>query len=85
MTRSGIDIALSLLKDRFPRLEMVLEGVSMIVVEDGRVLHDRMHKARIDEDDVLEAARERLGIESMDQIKYAVLERNGHITIVPRE
>jgi uncharacterized membrane protein YcaP (DUF421 family) len=84
MTLFGIDIGLSLLKDRMPRFERILEGVSLIVVDDGRVLRERMHKARIDESDVLEAAREHLGIESMDQIKYAVLERDGHITVVPR-
>lgn len=40
-----------------------------------------MQRARVDEEDVLQAARERRGVESMDQIKYAVLERTGEISI----
>jgi uncharacterized membrane protein YcaP (DUF421 family) len=32
----------------------------------------------------LQAARERQGVESMDQIKYAVLERTGEISIIPK-
>ncbi len=44
---------------------------------------DRMNKARIDEADILEAAREIQGLERIDQITYAVLERGGHITVVP--
>jgi len=57
----------------------------MIIVEDGRALVDRMKGARIDLDDVLQAARERQGIESLDQIKYAVLERTGEISIIPKQ
>lgn len=44
-----------------------------------------MDKARVDEEDILNAARQLQGLERMDQIKYAVLERNGDITIVPRQ
>ena len=42
-------------------------------------------KERIDTEDVLEAARALQGLERLDQIKYAVLERNGEITIIPKE
>jgi uncharacterized membrane protein YcaP (DUF421 family) len=39
----------------------------------------------VDESDVLVAARERQGLERMDQIKFAVLERTGQISIVPKK
>jgi uncharacterized membrane protein YcaP (DUF421 family) len=42
-----------------------------------------MKKSRVDEEDVLEAARMNLGLERMDQIKYAVLEKDGSISIIP--
>jgi uncharacterized membrane protein YcaP (DUF421 family) len=42
-----------------------------------------MAKERVDVDDVLDAARESQGLERLDQIKYAVLERNGKISIIP--
>jgi uncharacterized membrane protein YcaP (DUF421 family) len=58
--------------------------VPLVVVENGQPLRDRMNKARIDEDDVLTAARQLQGLERMEQIKYAVLERNGGISIIPR-
>jgi uncharacterized membrane protein YcaP (DUF421 family) len=58
--------------------------VPLVLVENGEVLSDRMRRARIDEEDVLQAARERQGLESMDQIKYAVLERTGEISIIPK-
>jgi uncharacterized membrane protein YcaP (DUF421 family) len=62
----------------------VLDGVPLVIVEDGRPLHDRMQREGVDESDVLAAARQHLGLARMDQIKYAVLERSGGISVVPR-
>ncbi len=84
LTLVGLDILLSLWKRRSPTIEKLLDGVPLVVVENGQPLRDRMNKARIDENDVLTAARELQGLERMEQIKYAVLERNGGISIIPR-
>lgn len=85
LTLVGVDIGLSLVKQRSQRLDKLLDGVPTILVENGRPLKERMDKARVDESDVLEAARELQGLERMEQIKYAVLERDGNISIVPCE
>ena len=37
------------------------------------------------DDDVLTAARLLHGLERMEQVKYAVLERSGEISIIPRD
>jgi uncharacterized membrane protein YcaP (DUF421 family) len=44
---------------------------------------DCMVALRVDESAIMEAARELQGLERIDQVKYAVLERAGTITIVP--
>jgi uncharacterized membrane protein YcaP (DUF421 family) len=84
ITLLGADILMSLIKQRSPQAEKWLDGVPLVIVENGHPLHDRMDKARVDESDILTAARERLGLERMDQIKYAVLERSGGISIIPK-
>jgi uncharacterized membrane protein YcaP (DUF421 family) len=84
LTLIGLDIASSLLKRRFPRFGKVIDGVPTILVENGRPLPDRLYRARLSEDDVLEAARHLHGVERMDQIKYAVLEVSGGISVVPK-
>ena len=84
ITLVALDIGLSLLKQRSPRLDRLLEGLPLVIVEDGKPLAERMAKARVDEDDVLAAARELQGLERMEQIKYAVLERSGGISIIKR-
>ena len=84
-TLVGIDIALSLIKLRFPKVEKVVDGEPVVLVADGRALEDRMKRARVDRDDILEAARRLQGLERFEQIKYAVLEQSGGITIVPKQ
>jgi uncharacterized membrane protein YcaP (DUF421 family) len=56
----------------------------MVIVERGTPLWDRMYKARVGESDILTAARELQGLKRMEDIEYAVLERSGSISIVPR-
>jgi uncharacterized membrane protein YcaP (DUF421 family) len=85
LTLVGIDVLLSLWKQWAPGVERMLDGMPTIIVENGRPLKDRMAWARVDESDVLTAARERQGLERMDQIKYAVLEVSGGISIIPKE
>ncbi|MEW5791769.1 MAG: YetF domain-containing protein [Pseudomonadota bacterium] len=64
--------------------DKLLEGAPLVIVEDGHLLWERMSKARVDEEDILTAARELQGLERMDQIKYAVRERGGGISVVPK-
>jgi uncharacterized membrane protein YcaP (DUF421 family) len=81
----GVDIVLAALKLHSPFFDRLVDGVPMIIVENGQPIVQRMKKARVDESEVLEAARELQGLESLDQIKYAVLEIDGHITIIPKD
>ena len=85
VTLVTLEIVLSLLKGWAPFLGKLLDGTPMIVVDHGRPLRERMHKARIDEEDILEAARRLQGIERLDQIKYAVLEVSGGISVIPND
>lgn len=79
-----IDIGLSLAKRQFPAMSKITDGQPIIVVEHGRLIEKRARKARIDESDVLEAARNAQGLECMAQIKFAVLEKDGKISIIPQ-
>jgi uncharacterized membrane protein YcaP (DUF421 family) len=85
MTLVGTAVVLSWLKQRYPSVERILDGEALLIVDNGRQLTDRMNKERVDEKDILEAARALHGLEKMNQIKYAILERNGEISIVPKE
>ena len=79
-----VDVAVSFVERDVPSLGKILRGVPTIVVENGRVLRGRLRRARLTEDDVLEAARRRLGLERMDQIRFAIFEASGEISIIPK-
>jgi uncharacterized membrane protein YcaP (DUF421 family) len=80
-----IDVGLSLIKQRSHTIDKWLEGTPIVVVDHGRPLRDRMDRARVGDDDILTAARLLHGLERMEQVKYAVVERSGEISIVPRD
>jgi uncharacterized membrane protein YcaP (DUF421 family) len=68
-----------------PQVSKWVDGAPLIVVRDGEILKDRVRKELVTEEDILESARQKHGIERMDQIKYAVLEKSGDISIIPKE
>lgn len=84
-TLLGIDLLFTLLKRPFKLFEKVVEGTPLIIVDRGKPLKERMNKIKVDESDVMQAARSKLGIEKMEQVKYAVLEKDGTISVIPFE
>jgi uncharacterized membrane protein YcaP (DUF421 family) len=85
ITLIGLDISLSLLKERSRLIDRTIDSLPLVLLVDGAPLAERMKKSRVDEADILAAARTIHGLERLEQIKYAVLERNGGISIIPRE
>ncbi|MPZ52299.1 MAG: DUF421 domain-containing protein [Acidimicrobiia bacterium] len=79
----GIDLVLGWLTNRVPMLGRVIDGSPLIVVDSGTPMKDRMRRSRVTEADILEAARQTQGLERMDQIKYAVIEKSGDVSIIP--
>lgn len=82
-TLVAIDIALSFVKRWLRPLDDVLEGVPVLLLENGQPISANLSAERVDEGDILEAARGSFGIERLEQIRYAVLEKNGSISIIP--
>jgi uncharacterized membrane protein YcaP (DUF421 family) len=83
-TLIGADIVMSLVKERSRWFTRIADGLPVVILEDGRPIEDRMRRARLDEGDILAAGRQSQGVERLDQIKYAVLERSGSISVIPR-
>jgi uncharacterized membrane protein YcaP (DUF421 family) len=77
-------LGLSELKQRFPRFKHLLEGKSVMIVRNGKILRERTDELRVDEEEILEAARASHGLEKVEQIKFAYVEPNGEITMVPK-
>lgn len=80
-----IDIAFAWLKIRSPKLDRMVEDQPVVVLTHGIPNKTLMRACRITESDILAAARGQEGIETLHQIKYAVLEANGQISIIPEK
>jgi uncharacterized membrane protein YcaP (DUF421 family) len=84
-TLVALDVVMSELKLRWRSVDRVLDSTPLLIVENGKPIAEHMRKERVDVGDVLDTARETHGIDSLEQIRYAVLERNGKISIIPTE
>ncbi|MHC8411219.1 DUF421 domain-containing protein [Pseudomonas sp. Hz4] len=80
-----IDVGLSLLKQRSQWVSQLIDGGPTIIVENGKFLHKRLRHSRLLEADIMEAARSSQGIERLDQIKFAILERNGKVSVIAQK
>ena len=73
------------MKKYFSPVENILDGTPVILVENGVPLADKLKKVDVSCDDILVSARQNNGVTQLSEIKYAILERNGHISIIPFE
>jgi uncharacterized membrane protein YcaP (DUF421 family) len=84
VTLVGIDVGLSVVKRSSKTIDRLLDGVPVVVVKDGRPDREAMRRERVDTDDVLAAARQSRGVDRIEAIEVAVLERGGQISVIPR-
>ena len=82
-TLVGVDLVLTFTKGKWKWFEKISDGAPLVIVDKGVPLKKRMKKSKVDEEDILEAARNLHGLEKMEQVKYAVLEKDGSISIIP--
>src|ERR1051326_7455341 len=68
---------------RFQRLRPVLEGEPLIIVQEGEPILANLKRERLTVDEILAEARGQQ-IDSLDRIKWAVLETNGKISFIEK-
>jgi len=83
LTISVLTVFVSYLGFRFRRLRPLLEGEPIILLADGRPIERNMRRERITLDDLAAEARLQ-NLESLDDVRLAVLEASGQISIIPR-
>ncbi len=74
----------SWLKTLSPRIGAMVDGVPLVLIQNGEWQTRTMRNARLDPEDVMAAARTK-GCSSIFMVKYAILERNGAISIIKKE
>jgi len=74
----------SSLKQRFPRFGLLVDGTPLVLLKNGEWQAEVMKKMRVQYTDVIAAGRGK-GVRTLDEVKYAILERIGSISIIKRE
>jgi uncharacterized membrane protein YcaP (DUF421 family) len=67
-----------------PRLGRLIEGVPTVVVHDGRLVERNLRKELISREDLLSTLRAQ-GIFDVDQVRVAVLEPSGKLSVMKKE
>jgi uncharacterized membrane protein YcaP (DUF421 family) len=74
-------VALAVFRSR--RLERLVEGAPKVLIHDGRIQEAAMRGEKLTEQDLLSAVR-REGLERVEDVRLAVSEPNGLISIIPK-
>ncbi len=67
-----------------PKIARLFDGTPLVVLENGKWNQETMAGMRIYKDDVMAFARDK-GLKTEEQVEFAVLERNGEISVVERK
>jgi uncharacterized membrane protein YcaP (DUF421 family) len=68
---------------KFPQLRPIIDGEPVIVVEDGKPIERNLARNRITLEELAAAGR-RQGIDSLDRVRWAVLETGGSISFIEK-
>jgi uncharacterized membrane protein YcaP (DUF421 family) len=79
-----LQVGVSYLNFRVPRLRPLLDGEPIVVVQDGRVIEANAKRERLTLEDIAEAARlQQIG--SLDDVQWAVIETSGELTFLEKQ
>jgi uncharacterized membrane protein YcaP (DUF421 family) len=84
VTLLTLDFLLRSLSRRSKKVRHVIEGEPRLIVRDGRLLLHAIEEEGLGVDDVRAAVREH-GLSRIEDVRFAVLETNGTISVIPRD
>jgi uncharacterized membrane protein YcaP (DUF421 family) len=78
-----LTVFFSYLPWKFQVLRPMLEGIPVILIEDGKVIERNLKRNRLTQEEVAAAARVQQ-IASLAEVRWAVLETSGQISFIPK-
>jgi uncharacterized membrane protein YcaP (DUF421 family) len=80
-TMALLTVLVSYLSFRFPRARPVLDGEPIVIVRDGKPIEGNLRRERLTLEEVMAEARLQQ-IDSLDKVRWAVLETSGRISFI---
>ena len=78
-----LEVVISMLLAKVPILKSILSARPTTLIKDGAILQKAMRDARISFDELFSELRSQ-SIYDISEVKYAILEQNGKITVVQK-
>ena len=79
-----LEIALSIILLKCPKLKNLASARPSILIRHGKVDQGELKKVRISIDELISEVRQ-TGLATLEEVDYAILEQNGKISIIPRK
>jgi uncharacterized membrane protein YcaP (DUF421 family) len=83
-TLVGLNFLVGLVTYRSKRLEAIIEGRPQVLVHSGKLFEEVMRGAKLTHHE-LNAALRQAGCSCVEEVKCAILENNGSISVIARE
>jgi uncharacterized membrane protein YcaP (DUF421 family) len=78
-----LSVAVSWVSFRSGKVRLVTEGEPIILVQDGEIIERNLRRERLTHGDLEEEARQQQ-VASLADIRWAILEKEGTISIIPK-
>jgi uncharacterized membrane protein YcaP (DUF421 family) len=79
-----LDLALKMMARRSKPVRTAIEGEPRLLVRDGRLLEQAIEAEGLESDEVRAAIRSH-GLADVTEVRFAVLETDGSISVIPRD
>lgn len=77
------EVVISFLTSRYSFLKNILSSPPSTLIKDGTIMQEELSKNRISPEELLSELRLN-GISDPSQVKYAILEQNGLLSVIPK-
>ena len=82
-TIAMLQLSMSFLNFRFPRLRPIIDGEPIVIVQDGKPIEKNLKRERVTIEDLTAAAR-RQSIAKIEDVQWAVMETSGAISFIKK-
>ena len=78
-----LEVSIAMLLARFPKFKKLTTARPSVLIKDGNICQKAMSDARLSFDELFSELRSQ-SVDDISQIKYAILEQNGKITVIQK-
>ena len=79
----SLEVSISTLLSKFPKMKFIFSARPSTIIKNGEICKKSLSDSRLSFDELFSQLRQQ-GYDDISQIKYAILEQNGNITIIPK-